>query len=295
MAKISNTTSYPQVVPSLDDYVIGTHIAGTPTNQTTNFKISDIQTAILTLADTKIWVGNSLDAATPTDLISINLITSDIGIGSPTSKTSLKGTLAAGVTYPTGTNNIALGLNSLNINNTTGSRNSALGIDSGKDVTTGSDNTLIGNGSGVGLAATSGNTLIGASSIIKDPFLTDNATAVGFESECGESGVAIGYKSSALSGGVSLGAEATSESECIAIGYSSTANVHPTTNNPLINFRGNLINDLVAQNTIYADNTAAIADGLKAGDVYLLDNTTIGIAAVGATAGPAIMCVAYTP
>ena len=42
MAKISNTTSYPFVQPSVDDYVIGTAPNANPANQTSNFKLGDI-------------------------------------------------------------------------------------------------------------------------------------------------------------------------------------------------------------------------------------------------------------
>ena len=491
MAKISNTTSYPQVVPSLDDYVIGTHIAGTPTNQTTNFKISDIKTAIgadtlqevldagnvatqdivltgdITLTDassdllmnggnievqtnnldilgtnpgqelffnfadrirglseaisfvssgdatlvgageltldggggvvistngapilgndiyiqsnqnisldgdqigigavttlslevtgvptsmelaggiittgsifnlnadngltlagvsgaagevptsqgpglplvwtvppggglpplpaTEVWVGDAANVATSTSLVSVNLASSDIEIGSPTSKTTFKGTVYAPITFPYGTNNTGYGLNSMSPF-VTGEENTTYGVGSGANIDTGNANTIVGYDSGTGFSDRVGNTLIGHNSQLVDTATSDEATAVGRSSECDESGVAIGSQSFSGSGSVSIGAESSAENGCIAIGYSSNADVHPVTANPLINLQGALISNMVIQSTVYADNTAALAAGLKKGDVYLLDNTTIGIAAVGAPGGPAILCAVY--
>ena len=46
MAKISNTTSYPLVTPSIKDYVIGTSPNATPANQTSNFLLGDIKNLV---------------------------------------------------------------------------------------------------------------------------------------------------------------------------------------------------------------------------------------------------------
>ena len=175
----------------------------------------------------------------------------------------------------------------------TGVENTTYGIGSGANISTGGQNTIIGYDSGTGFSDRVGNTLIGANSQLVDTATSDEATAVGRDSECDESGVAIGSQSFSGTGSVALGAEATAENSCIAIGYSSNAEVHPVTANPMINLQGELISNMVIQSTVYADNTAALAAGLKKGDVYLLDNTTIGIAAVGAPGGPAILCAVY--
>lgn len=46
MAKISNTTSYPLVTPSIKDYVIGTSPTANPANQTSNFLLGDIKNLV---------------------------------------------------------------------------------------------------------------------------------------------------------------------------------------------------------------------------------------------------------
>ena len=240
-------------------------------------------TSLPALPSTNIYAGDSTNNPVATDFITIDTTNGDIEIGDVSGALvtlmTLNGKWSPQVVHQYGTDNVSLGVEVMADPALIGDKNTAIGTLSGGALTdTASNNTLVGYASGVSIEAANGNTLIGKDSDVSSP-TQERATALG------ESTTVAGES-------VALGSSSAAEKGCIAIGYEASAETGPGTT-PIINFSSAVIDGLVSNNVIYANNADASVD-LNPGDVYLLDNNAIGLPAVGQNNGPAIMCMVYT-
>ena len=240
-------------------------------------------TALPALTNTNVYTGDVNNNPVVTSVVTINSTNGDVKIGNGSGAlqgvVTLEGKWFPEIYHQYGTNNVSLGVEVMADATLVGEKNTAIGTIAGNGLAdTAGSNTLVGYAAGASITVANGNTLIGREADVNGP-LEARGTAVGTSATVSNEAVALGSGSSAEKG-------------CIAIGYNANAET-ATGANPVINFTHDVIDGLIANGQIYATNADALVD-LNPGDIYLLDNATIGIPTVGGNNGPAIMCMVYT-
>jgi len=239
--------------------------------------------ALPALTDTNVYTGDVNNNPVVTDVVTIDSTNGDIKIGNSSGALAgtltLNGTWSPQVYHIYGSDNTSLGVEVFSDPTLVGSRNVGVGTAAGNNLSdTASNNTLVGHTAGSSINVANGNTLIGQGSDVASP-ITGRGTALGGSTTVANESVA-------------LGSGASAEKGCIAIGYNADAQTAPGGANPIINFTHDVVDGLIANNNVYANNGDASVD-LNPGDVYLLDNSTIGLPDFN-NGGPAIMCMVYT-
>jgi hypothetical protein len=234
------------------------------------------------LANTTVFTGDINNNPVSTEIVTIDSTNGDVKIGNtsgPLAGTmTLYGKWSPQVYHEYGTENTSLGVEVMSDPSLVGTENVAVGTAAGAALTdTATSNTLVGYQAGTSINVANGNTLIGKGSDVISP-ITGRGTALG-------GGTAVANEA------VALGSGSTAEKGCIAIGYQADAQIAAGAN-PIINFTNDVVDGLIANNNVYANNGDASVD-LNPGDVYLLDNSTIGLPDFNNN-GPAIMCMVYT-
>jgi len=240
--------------------------------------------SLLSLTATNIFIGDASGNAVASDFVLVDPAAVvpnpkvTLGKVGGTNYTLQLGAYRADVTHPFGDNNLSYGANALLKSAATGTHNTALGLasseeilaglrnttlgfESGKNIQNNNDNTLIGyqagKGGGVGLVG-SNNVVIGS-----------GALATGNVSDS----VVIGKGASSSDTAVAIGQGSNADEACIALGRQAAATIK-IAGNPMLAI-SSAVATAMKTNYIFPTNTAALAAGLVAGDIYVVGTSPL--------------------
>jgi hypothetical protein len=266
---------------------VGTNFLGTTDNNDLEFKVNNIRSGLIDIADYQTFFGYGAGQ----NNTAAGILNSFFGFGAGSGTTS--GTGNTGIGYNsitsnlTGLNNTAIGVQSLNF--TTGNSNVALGTNAGYSINSGTQNTALGfwamnNGgannlsgsdntsagalSGAALTTGSSNTFLGYNSNLSTGTF-NNVTAIGANAYPGASNVLILGGISGVNGGTSvnvgIGISAPTSLFHIVDAASAftTGTLATITGNALTTGNGLLIqsSSLTSGNLVYINATNAAATG----------------------------------
>ena len=226
--------------------------------------------SLLSLTATNIFIGDASGNAVASDFVLVDPAAVvpnpkvTLGKVGGTNYTLQLGAYRADVTHPFGDNNLSYGANALLKSAATGTHNTALGLASSEEILAGLRNTTLGFESGKNIQNNNDNTLIG--------YQAGKGGGVGL---VGSNNVVIGSGALAtgnVSDSVVIGKGASS-SACIALGRQAAATIK-IAGNPMLAI-SSAVATAMKTNYIFPTNTAALAAGLVAGDIYVVGTSPL--------------------